>query len=198
MQRWLMIDVVLKLRWWRCFSFKTSKGVGYSAHFVGHCLVLTSIKVRGKGFQHCVKYEFHPRKVSCWTELECSARNRWRCKYLNSVITFDTSVFRFQWYMIAIVYIYNRWTKSEIKCLVNGQLASSTEMAWFVSTNDVSIMVPYPRYTYTFLHNNTWSGVLVPTTRYASVGVLRNSHLRLLLALKLKVAGIWWRFCELT
>lgn len=44
-----------------------------------------------------------------------------------------------QWYMIAVVYIYNRWTKSEIKCLVNGQLASSTEMAWFVSTNDVSI-----------------------------------------------------------
>lgn len=43
-----------------------------------------------------------------------------------------------QWYMIAIVYIYNRWTKSEIKCLVNGQLASSTEMAWFVSANDVS------------------------------------------------------------
>lgn len=40
--------------------------------------------------------------------------------------------------MIAIVYIYNRWTKSEIKCLVNGQLASSTEMAWFVSSNDVS------------------------------------------------------------
>ena len=42
--------------------------------------------------------------------------------------------------MIALVYIYNRWTKSEIKCLVNGQLASSTEMAWFVSTNDVSII----------------------------------------------------------
>lgn len=46
-----------------------------------------------------------------------------------------------QWYMIAIVYIYNRWTKSEIKCLVNGQLASSTEMAWFVSANDVSMIV---------------------------------------------------------
>lgn len=40
--------------------------------------------------------------------------------------------------MIAVVYIYNRWTKSEIKCLVNGQLASSTEMTWHVSTNDVS------------------------------------------------------------
>ncbi|XP_012285868.1 neurobeachin isoform X4 [Orussus abietinus] len=84
------------------YCFKTSKGVGYSAHFVGNCLVLTSMKVKGKGFQHCVKYEFQPRK----------------------------------WYMIAVVYIYNRWTKSEIKCLVNCQLASSTEMAWFVSTND--------------------------------------------------------------
>ncbi|XP_075235222.1 A kinase anchor protein rugose [Lycorma delicatula] len=84
------------------YCFKTSKGIGYSAHFVGNCLVLTSMKIKGKGFQHCVKYEFQPRK----------------------------------WYMIAIVYIYNRWTKSEIKCLVNGQLASSTEMAWFVSTND--------------------------------------------------------------
>ncbi|XP_046395262.1 neurobeachin isoform X2 [Ischnura elegans] len=84
------------------YCFKTSKGVGYSAHFVGNCLVLTSMKIKGKGFQHCVKYEFQPRK----------------------------------WYMIAIVYIYNRWTKSEIKCFVNGQLASSTEMAWFVSTNE--------------------------------------------------------------
>ncbi|XP_049825585.1 neurobeachin isoform X2 [Aethina tumida] len=84
------------------YCFKTSKGVGYTAHFVGNCLVLTSMKIKGKGFQHCVKYEFQPRK----------------------------------WYMLAIVYIYNRWTKSEIKCLVNGQLASSTEMAWFVSTSD--------------------------------------------------------------
>ncbi|XP_043237730.1 neurobeachin-like isoform X3 [Amphibalanus amphitrite] len=81
------------------YSFKTSKGVGYSAHFVGSCLVLTAMKIKGKGFQHCVKYEFQPRR----------------------------------WYMIAIVYIYNRWSKSEIKVFVNGQLASSTEMGWFVS-----------------------------------------------------------------
>jgi hypothetical protein len=52
---------------------------------------------------------------------------------------FNVLCFVLQWHMIAIVYIYNRWTKSEIKCLVNRQLASSTEMAWFVSTNDVSI-----------------------------------------------------------
>lgn len=38
--------------------------MGYTAHFVGNCLVLTSMKVKGKGFQHCVKYEFQPRKVS--------------------------------------------------------------------------------------------------------------------------------------
>ncbi|KAL1438238.1 hypothetical protein MTO96_048319 [Rhipicephalus appendiculatus] len=84
------------------YCFRTSKGVGYSAHFVGNCLIFTSMKVKGKGYQHCVKYEFQPRK----------------------------------WYTVAIVYIYNRWSKSEIKCFVNGQLASSTEMSWFVSTND--------------------------------------------------------------
>ena len=50
-------------------SFKTSKGVGYTAHFVGNCLVLTSMKVKGKGFQHCVKYEFQPRKVSKFQSL---------------------------------------------------------------------------------------------------------------------------------
>lgn len=43
-----------------------------------------------------------------------------------------------QWYMVAVVYIYNRWSKSEIKVFVNGQLASATEMTWLVSTNDVS------------------------------------------------------------
>ena len=44
-------------------SFRTSKGVGYSAHFVGNCLIVTSLKSKGKGFQHCVKYDFQPRKV---------------------------------------------------------------------------------------------------------------------------------------
>ncbi|KAF2368096.1 protein of unknown function DUF4704 [Trinorchestia longiramus] len=85
-----------------CCSFKTSKGVGYTAHFVGNCLVLTSLKVKGKGYQHCIKYEFQPRK----------------------------------WYMVAVVYIYNRWSRSEIKVFVNGQLASATEMTWLVNTND--------------------------------------------------------------
>ena len=59
----------------------------------------------------------------------------------NFYMLYEKNIFVFflQWYMVAIVYIYNRWTKSEIKCLVNGQLASSTEMTWHVSTNDVSV-----------------------------------------------------------
>ncbi|GAB6031814.1 hypothetical protein CHUAL_010216 [Chamberlinius hualienensis] len=84
------------------YCFRTTKGLGYSAHFVGNCLVLTSTKIKGKGYQHCVKYEFQPRK----------------------------------WYMVAIVYIYNRWSKSEVKCFVNGQLASNTDMSWPVNTSE--------------------------------------------------------------
>ena len=38
--------------------------------------------------------------------------------------------------MLAVVYIYNRWTKSEIKVFVNGQLASTTEMTWSISTSE--------------------------------------------------------------
>uniref|UniRef100_A0A2K6GA48 Neurobeachin alpha-solenoid region domain-containing protein n=1 Tax=Propithecus coquereli TaxID=379532 RepID=A0A2K6GA48_PROCO len=45
------------------YCFRTSKGVGYSAHFVGNCLIVTSLKSKGKGFQHCVKYDFQPRKL---------------------------------------------------------------------------------------------------------------------------------------
>uniref|UniRef100_A0A3B5RFA3 Neurobeachin n=1 Tax=Xiphophorus maculatus TaxID=8083 RepID=A0A3B5RFA3_XIPMA len=43
------------------YCFRTSKGIGYSAHFVGNCLIVTSLKSKGKGFQHCVKYDFQPR-----------------------------------------------------------------------------------------------------------------------------------------
>ena len=34
--------------------------LGYSAHMAGRCLVLTSMKVKGKGYQHCVPFEFQP------------------------------------------------------------------------------------------------------------------------------------------
>ncbi|XP_048798569.1 lipopolysaccharide-responsive and beige-like anchor protein isoform X5 [Lagopus muta] len=84
------------------YCFRTNKGLGYSAHFVGGCLIVTSIKSKGKGFQHCVKFDFKPQK----------------------------------WYMVTIVHIYNRWKNSELRCYVNGELASYGEITWFVNTND--------------------------------------------------------------
>ncbi|NXD21122.1 NBEA protein, partial [Spelaeornis formosus] len=58
------------------YCFRTSKGVGYSAHFVGNCLIVTSLKSKGKGFQHCVKYDFQPRK---WYMIsKKNIYNRWR------------------------------------------------------------------------------------------------------------------------
>uniref|UniRef100_A0A8C5UYU3 Lipopolysaccharide-responsive and beige-like anchor protein n=1 Tax=Microcebus murinus TaxID=30608 RepID=A0A8C5UYU3_MICMU len=84
------------------YCFRTSKGLGYSAHFVGGCLIITSIKSKGKGFQHCVKFDFKPQK----------------------------------WYMVTIVHVYNRWKNSELRCYVNGELASYGEITWFVNTSD--------------------------------------------------------------
>ncbi|XP_030047517.1 LOW QUALITY PROTEIN: lipopolysaccharide-responsive and beige-like anchor protein [Microcaecilia unicolor] len=84
------------------YCFRTNKGLGYSAHFVGGCLIVTSIKSKGKGFQHCVKYDFKPQK----------------------------------WYMVSIVHIYNRWKNSELRCYVNGELASYGDITWFVNTSD--------------------------------------------------------------
>lgn len=84
------------------YCFRTNKGVGYSAHFVGGCLIITSIKSKGKGFQHCVKFDFKPQK----------------------------------WYMVSVVHIYNRWKNSELRCYVNGELASYGEITWLVNTSD--------------------------------------------------------------
>ncbi len=33
---------------------------------MGGCLIVTSLKSKGKGFQHCVKYDFKPQKVRNW------------------------------------------------------------------------------------------------------------------------------------
>lgn len=58
------------------FNFKTGKsGLGYSAHFTGNCLVLTSIRVKGKGIQHCVAQEFPSYK---WIHCAITYHNKWR------------------------------------------------------------------------------------------------------------------------
>ena len=63
---WLRLDPVTGINIEKekpyLYSFRTNKGIGYSGHFVGNCLVITAMKVKGKGFQHCVKFEFKPRR----------------------------------------------------------------------------------------------------------------------------------------
>lgn len=102
------IHLLLLQNW----SFKTSKGVGYTAHFVGNCLVLTSMKIKGKGFQHCVKYEFQPRKVS-WT---------WIYRNMQCIRQFHTFVARLFWLFRLI------WT---LYCAYQWYWQFECKMRWF-------------------------------------------------------------------
>lgn len=76
----------LTIFWWPICSFRTSKGVGYSAHFVGNCLIVTSLKSKGKGFQHCVKYDFQPRKVKIINIHASMGITKWKLTFLISVL----------------------------------------------------------------------------------------------------------------
>ena len=76
------------------YFFRTSKsGVGYSAHFTGNCLVLTSMKIKGKGFQHCIPYEFSPFK---WFHCAITYVTKWRGAevkvYVNGQLTANTEM----------------------------------------------------------------------------------------------------------
>ncbi|CAF1181559.1 unnamed protein product [Rotaria sp. Silwood1] len=44
------------------YWFCTSKGHGYTAHFVGNCLVISYTKPKEKNFQHCIQFEFKSRE----------------------------------------------------------------------------------------------------------------------------------------
>ena len=62
---WLRSDPISDLREDKdkpyIYCFRTAKGQGYSAHFVGACLIVTIIKSKNKGYQYSVNYEFKPR-----------------------------------------------------------------------------------------------------------------------------------------
>ncbi|RWS10905.1 hypothetical protein B4U79_03397 [Dinothrombium tinctorium] len=58
------------------FSFKTDTGIGYSAHFIGNCLILTSMKLKGKGYQHCIQYQFNENQF--YHLAICYCCNKWR------------------------------------------------------------------------------------------------------------------------
>ena len=40
--------------------------------------------------------------------------------------------------MVSVAHVYNRWSKSELNCYIDGQLVSHAEMNWYVNTTEVS------------------------------------------------------------
>ena len=48
------------------------------------------------------------------------------------------TLYYLQWHMVTVVHVYNRWTKSELRVYVDGNLESHSEMSWLVNTSDVS------------------------------------------------------------
>lgn len=44
--------------------------------------------------------------------------------------------------MVTVVHVYNRWSKSELRCYVNGEIVSSADISWLVSTSDVRLAQP--------------------------------------------------------
>uniref|UniRef100_A0AAQ5YH88 Neurobeachin n=1 Tax=Amphiprion ocellaris TaxID=80972 RepID=A0AAQ5YH88_AMPOC len=73
------------------YCFRTSKGMGYSAHFVGGCLIVTSLKSKGKGFQHCVKYDFKPQKWYMVTLVHIY--NRWKNSEISCYVNGELASF---------------------------------------------------------------------------------------------------------
>uniref|UniRef100_A0A8C5DJA5 LPS-responsive vesicle trafficking, beach and anchor containing n=1 Tax=Gouania willdenowi TaxID=441366 RepID=A0A8C5DJA5_GOUWI len=73
------------------YCFRTNKGMGYSAHFVGGCLILTSLKSKGKGFQHCVKYDFKPQKWYMVTLVH--TYNRWKNSEISCFVNGELASF---------------------------------------------------------------------------------------------------------
>ncbi|XP_034395499.1 lipopolysaccharide-responsive and beige-like anchor protein isoform X2 [Cyclopterus lumpus] len=73
------------------YCFRTNKGMGYSAHFVGGCLIVTSLKSKGKGFQHCVKYDFKPQKWYMVTLVH--VYNRWQHSEISCYVNGELASF---------------------------------------------------------------------------------------------------------
>ncbi|XP_051240715.1 lipopolysaccharide-responsive and beige-like anchor protein isoform X4 [Dicentrarchus labrax] len=73
------------------YCFRTNKGLGYSAHFVGGCLIVTSLKSKGKGFQHCVKYDFKPQKWYMVTLVHIY--NRWKNSEISCYVNGELASF---------------------------------------------------------------------------------------------------------
>ncbi|XP_038055558.1 neurobeachin-like isoform X2 [Patiria miniata] len=82
------------------YCFRTGKGIGYSGHFMGSCLVITAVKIKGKGFQHCIKHDFQPRKWNMVTVVH--VYNRWRASEIRCYVNGElVSSGEMQWHVAA-------------------------------------------------------------------------------------------------
>ncbi|XP_067949217.1 lipopolysaccharide-responsive and beige-like anchor protein [Watersipora subatra] len=80
------------------FCFQTKAGIGYSAHFLGSVLVLSSFKGPGKTFQASINFDFEPRK---WHHV-CLAYvyNRWKTSLIRCYVNGElVSTLDMSWYV---------------------------------------------------------------------------------------------------
>ncbi|KAG9510508.1 Neurobeachin, partial [Fragariocoptes setiger] len=99
------------------YCFKTSKtGLGYTAHFTGNCLVLTSMKVKDKGLQHCIAHEFPSHK---WIHCAITYITKWRASeikvYVNGQLKANIDM---QWQV--------QTNENFDKCFIGGSAALGT------------------------------------------------------------------------
>ena len=85
-------NFLLKLR---LFSFRTGKGVGYSAHFSGPMLVIESAvrstKREIRYVRHLVGHQFHPQKVH--TIIYHLMKNPFFCFCYNCIVWWKEKIF---------------------------------------------------------------------------------------------------------
>ncbi|KRX36623.1 putative neurobeachin -like protein [Trichinella murrelli] len=81
------------------FSFRTRNGLGHSCHFVGNCMVVTTVKNKnGQSVQQCIKYELQVRK---WYHVVLAySYSRWGRSELQCFVNGQpVSGFEFNWHV---------------------------------------------------------------------------------------------------
>ena len=108
--------------------------LGYSAHMAGRCLVVTSMKVKGKGDQHCVPFEFQPFRwyhlvltyhTSSWFSLTSNNDKSLSSSSAGDRMQHDGG-------SGADTHSSSSGGASSIACYVDGVLVDRTDMNWTV------------------------------------------------------------------
>ncbi|KAF3852485.1 hypothetical protein F7725_005840 [Dissostichus mawsoni] len=125
--------------------FRTNKGMGYSAHFVGGCLIVTSLKSKGKGFQHCVKYDFKPQKWYMVTLVH--VYNRWKNSEISCFVNGELASFGdIAWFVNTSDGTFKYKAESDLlfaehhkTLLYDGKLSSSIAFAYNPRATDAQL-----------------------------------------------------------